>query len=268
MIAAPPAGRLVATALLALLALAAALTGETVSARARATATQIERALTVQVLAPHDSAGVARASEALRRTRGVMRAAPMDAARAAQLLQGRGGGVDPADVPPLHLIEVLRAPEASDAVIAAALRSAGVRAELHSGETQGPARTAIFAEYGGAGAAALLLLAIALLHAGAGREAGVAADLGAPRGAVLAAHGRSGAVAGFAAGGVATAVLVAVAAALPVLAGDPLPSDMLSARSAAEIALVLLAPLAAMGAATLGARAGAARAYDSADRLA
>jgi len=266
MMAAPPAGRSVATALLTLLALAAALLGESVGARAQATASAIGRALTVQVLAPQDSAGVARASEALRRTRGVVRAAPMDAVRAAQLLQGRGGGVDPADLPPLHLIEVLRAPEASDAAIAAALRNAGVRAELHGGEAREPAQTASIARLGGGAAALLLLLAIALAHAGAGREAGVAADLGMERGEALAAHGRSGAEAGFAAGGVAAVLIVLAAASLAFVVGEP--AAMPASLSASAVALVLLAPLAAMGAAALGARAGAARAYDAADRLA
>jgi hypothetical protein len=96
----------------------------------------------------------------------------------------------------------------------------------------------------------------------------LAADLGAPRGTALAAQGRSAASAGFWAGLIAAVLASFGAAGVLAAMGDWVSWPQMIARlSAEETALVLTAPLAAASAATLGARAGAARAYDRADRL-
>jgi hypothetical protein len=165
---------------------------------------------------------------------------------------------------------VQRSPAASNAALASALRAAGVRAELHSADAGAARSAAARATMGGSGAALTLLLAIGLAYAARPSPAAVvAADLGAPRSTVLAAHGRAAAPAGFAAGALAAVLAVWGGAGVLLFADDPVAlADMPSRVSAAETALVLLTPLAAAGAATLGARAGAARDYDRAERLA
>ncbi len=268
------AGLFIATALLAAVALCATLAGGSISSHVRADAARASGALTVRVLSPATPEGVATAARVLRRTPGVITAEPMDGARAARLLaQWGGAAVDAADLPPLHLIEVRRSAD-TDGRIEADLRGAGVRAELYGA---GPAdtratRIADVAEYAAISAVAATLLAIALLFRAAalarGVAAALAAELGGTRGDSLSAYGRGACTLAFLAG--VTAAIASVLAAPGVLMamGETLSVQGMAARiTSMEAALVLLAPLVAAAAATLGARAGAARAYDRADRL-
>lgn len=255
------------TALLALAAVAAALVGDRVGADARGRAARDGGALTVMVMSPPET--IARATAALRATPGVIEAAPIDAARAARLLDPQGG-VLAADLPPLRLIEVRRTPDATDAALRTALRDAGVRAEIRGADVAPALRTARIASGAGLAGALALLLAIALAHATRRTDAAaLAADLGAPRAATLAAHGRAAAPEGFAAGALAASAVASVATGVHFVAAEPVSFGAMLARvSAPELALLLLAPLASAAAATLGARMGAAHAYDRAERLA
>ncbi|MDX2233960.1 MAG: hypothetical protein NW200_05635 [Hyphomonadaceae bacterium] len=267
------AGLMLASALLAAAALLSALAGETVAAHAHAAADRAASSLTVRVLSPDADAAVETAAEALRATPGVAFAAPITPARAAQLLEAAGGGpVDPADLPPLRLIEASRDPaEADDAAITAALAAAGVRADLIAAPAE-PAPAAFWGRAGGLLGTLILGAALALVfHRAAradGQTAALGADLGAARGAILAAYGRSGAEFAFLTG--IGAALVVVAGAAGVLSALPVPvsSAVMAARiSPMEAAIVLLAPLYAAAAAAWGARSGAAAAFDAADRL-
>lgn len=263
----------VATTLLAIAALACALIGETVAAHARHDATRAAGALTVRVTAPGDEDAVARAAAVLADLPGVQFAASMSRARAARLLETAGGGpVDPATLPPVRLIEAARDPEiATDAAIEAALAAAGVRADLFA-PPPAPDDDAALATLAGRAGAAAILLALALLFALAARAEGgpaaLGADLGAPRGRILAAYGRNAAEFAFIAG--ALAALATTAGAAGVLTGRPVPvslGGMVERISAMEAVIVLLLPLATALAAAMGARAGAAGVYDAADRL-
>ncbi len=269
----PGAGVFIAVALLTLAALAAALTGETLGAHARADAARTAGALTVRVRTPDTEAAVETAAAALRALPGVRFAAPVTRQRAARLLEQAGGGpVDPDTLPPVRLIEAGRDPAlATDGAIGQALLERGVRADLIS-PPPAPAGTAALAGPAGFAGAAVLLVALALLLRSASlaapAPAAIGADLGAPRARVLAAYGRTGAEFGFTAGLLGT--LATVAGAAGVLTGLPMPvslADMVARISSMEAAIVLLAPLLAAGAAAVGARWGAADAYDRADRL-
>ena len=263
-----------ATALVAGAALGAALTANTIVTHARAA--DADGALVVRVLAPPGPEAVTTAARLMRQLPGVTRAAPMDAARAADLLGAWGGApVDPATLPALRLIEARRsAGRASDTEISAVLRAGGIRAELHSADTGAgdSAQTAGIATCAGVAAVTVLALVLLLLHAAdaraRGAAAGLLADLGATRGGVVGAYGRDAAGFAFAAGGAAALVTAFVAAGVLIALGEPLSLDMMLARvSSSEAALVLLAPLATAALATIGARAGAARAFDRADQL-
>ncbi len=268
------AGLFLTTMLLALVALCAALAGGTYAAHARAADMRANSALTVRVLSPATPQGVATATKVLRGTPGVVSAEPMSAARAAQLLaQWGGAAVDPADLPSLHLIEVRRDASA-DARIESYLRGAGLRAELYGARPAdtGARRLADLATNAAVLAVGAILLAIVLVFEAAaharGAAAALAAELGGGRGESLAAYGHSACEFAFLAGVAAAIVCTASAPGVLAIAGETLSLRGMVARiSSVEAALVLLAPLLTAAAAALGARAGAARAYDRADRL-
>lgn len=270
----PGAGLFATTLLLALVALGGALAGANLAAHAEAEAARANGLLMVRVLSPATPEGVSTAAAVLRRTPGVTAVRPMDAARAAELLASQGGGaVDPADLPALHLIEVTRAPEA-DTRIRDALRGTGLRTELYGAEPAGPlsARSAQLAIDAALAAVAALLLAIGLTFSAAaganGAAAHLGADLGATRPEVLAAYGRTAFATAFAAGAAAAVICTLAAPGVLMTLGETLSLEAMIRRiSPVETALVLLAPTLSAIAATLGARAGAARVFDRADRL-
>ena len=268
------AGLFLATLLLAIVALCATLAGEVFAAHANAGAERARGALTVRVLSPATPLGVAAATRVLRRTPGVLSVQPMDGARAAHLLAQWGGAtVDPAALPPLHLIEVRRKPTA-DGRIESDLRGAGLRVELYGAGPADPgaARLSAVAVNAGAFAAGALLLGVGLLFGAASRARGaaaaLAADLGGVRGDILARYGRSACEFAFLAGAAAAIACTLCAPGVLIAVGAPVSLQAMAARiTSMEVGLVLLAPLVTAGAAALGARAGAARAFDRADRL-
>lgn len=256
--------------LIAVAALAAALIGDALAAHARADAARAARLATVQLTAPDDDSVAARAAAVLGALPGVRSATPIDRDRAAALIAAAGGAaVDPATLPEPRLVEVARDPAVSDAAMIDALRGAGVSGMVFSPEPPPPAPLAL-ADFAGLAAALALLAALALALKSGVREQDFAllADLGAARADALAHAGREGFSFGFAAGLAAAVVTAAGAAGVLSVAGHPLSlADMAIRISPTETALVLLAPLAVAAAAMLGARAGAASAYDRADRL-
>lgn len=264
---------------LVLAGLGAALAASGQTARAARESHRVAGAFTVRVLTPADGKVMTKASAALAAAPGVASAMPMDAARAAQLLTRWGGQpVDEAALPPLHLIEV-RAAAAADPVrvasdLADALRTAGVSAEIYD---SGPARTGSapmvrIGTYAGLGAGLAAFLAIAFLVAGAAAgdraRAVLFADHGASRGDALAAFGRAGAEIAFLAGAGALLLAFVTAPGVRLLAGETISyGAMISDLSSWDVLLALAAPLAAGLAGLLGARFGAASAFDAADRL-
>ena len=266
----------VATALLAGAALGATLTASAVAANARADATHAAGTLMVRVITPATPSAVTTAAALLRDIPGVSSAKPMDAARAADLLGAWGGApVDPAALPALHLIEAHRdAGAAPNAAITEALQSAGIRAELYDAgpSADDGAQAASVAFSAGGLAAAILFVVLLLLYRAAAQAAArtltVLADLGAARRATLALFGRNAAEFAFGAGGLAAAICAFVAPGVLTGLGEHLSLEtMLNRIGAYDAAFALLAPLATALAATIGARLGAARAYDQADRL-
>lgn len=268
------AGLFLTTMLLAVVALCAAMAGGAFAAHTRAADIRTNSALTVRVLSPATPQGIATATRVLRGTPGVVSAEPMSAARAAQLLAQWGGAtVDPADLPSLHLIEVRR-DAGADSRIESYLRGAGLRAELYGA---GPADAGVTLIADLATNAAILavvaiLLVIALVFAAAaharGAAAALAAELGGGRGESLASCGCSAGEFAFLAGLAAAIACTVGAPGVITMAGETLSlQDMVARISSMEATLVLLAPLLTAAAAALGARAGAARAYDRADRL-
>jgi hypothetical protein len=121
-------------------------------------------------------------------------------------------------------------------------------------------------------AAALTMLAIGLVFAAAasarGAAAALAAELGGERGDSLAHYGRSAWASAFPAGMAAAIACVPGQSGVLTLFDHTLSlPDMAARYSPLEVTFVLLAPLLTAAAATLGARAGAASAFDRADRL-
>lgn len=249
------------------------------TARADREAHRVTGAYTVRVLTPADDKVMTKAATALAAAPGVASAQPMDAARAAQLLTRWGGQpIDEAALPPLHLIEV-RAVAAADpvrvaAALADALRVAGVSAEIYDA---GPARSGQapavrIGTFGGVGAALAAFLAVLFVASGAAAadraRAVLFADHGASRGEALAAFGRAGAEIAFLAGAGALILAFVTAPGVRLLAGETISySAMIAGLSSWDVLLALAAPLAAGLAGLIGARLGASRAFDSADRL-
>lgn len=264
---------------LALLGLGLALMSAGAAARAELEAGRVTGAYTVRVLTPAGEDTLAKAAAALAATPGVASAKPMDAARAARLLTRWGGNpVDESALPPLRLIEVRAATDSEPVKVAGALaeslRAAGVAAEIYDAgpaKTEAPAIVRI-GVLGGLGAVGAALLAIAFTAAAAARadriRAKLWADHGAARGLALAAFGRAGAEIAFLAGAAAVLIALLITPGVRFMAGEAISfGGMIVALSPWDLLLAFATPLAATAAGALGARMGAAGAFDAADRL-
>lgn len=268
-------GLLVSLFVLAALGLGLALAGAGAGTRMARDADRLASAYTVRLLSPASDDGMRQAIATLMRVRGVASAAPLDAARAAALLNRWGGDpVDQAALPKLNLIEVTARGDSAASRLADALKAAGLRAEVYgSGPADaGPreiARQTMIAGLLGTPAALLALMFAAGAAARTERtRLALWAEHGAARGAVLAAFGRAGAEAAFLAGAAALVAAVIAAPGMRMLAGEAISyGAMISALSASDVLVALATPLAAAAAAALGARFGAAGAFDRADRL-
>lgn len=272
-------GLFLSLAILVAAGLAVALGAAGLSARATHEAARVASAYTVRVLPPASDEALSRAVSALAAAPGVRTAQPMDAARAAQLLTRWGGkAVNAADLPPLRLIEVRLAspgdPVRTPALLTERLRTAGVAAEIYDAGPADPGRPASIrlAGIAATGICGAILLGLYFAAAAAARtervRATLWADLGVTRGGALAAFGRAGAEIAFLAG--ATAVILALIAApgVRMAAGETISfSSMIASLSSWDVVIAFATPLLAAAAATLGARAGAAQAFDAADRL-
>jgi cell division protein FtsX len=236
----------------------------------------------VRVLAPEGPTAIAAAEAALTRSPHVVRAAPMTAERAANLLAQWGDSpVSAADMPALRLIEIDLAPGAAGADVSgdivATLAQGGVTAELigapvsgSGGELAGFVRNAALwaaLAFGGVMAAIVSLSARSL--AARRRELVIVmADVGATRTRTAGHIGDEAALIGLYAGGVG-AVLAALTAALVLLALIPeatietLPDMLLPI----DLLPIVAAPLGAALAASLGARAAAGFFHGQAARI-
>lgn len=266
-------------ALLIAAALAVALGASGAAARSASETTRAATAYTVRVLPPASEDALTKAVAALTASPDVTSARPIDGARAAELLSRWGGRpIDAADLPPLRLIEVRLAkagdPVRTPAALTDRLRTAGVAAEIYDAgpadaDQPVPARTAVLA---GAGVCAALLLALWFAGVAAATRdrvrAAIWADLGADRAATLAAFGRAGAEIAFLAGAAVAILALMAAPGVRMAAGETISfGSMLASLSPWDVLIALSAPLLAASAVSLGSRAGAAAAFDSADRL-
>ena len=272
-------GLFLSLALLIAAGLAIALGASGLSARAAHENARVASAYTIRVLPPASEDTLAKAVTALSAAPGVRTAKPMDAARAAQLLTRWGGKqINAADLPPLRLIEVRLAaagdPVRTPALLTERLRTAGVAAEIYDAGPADPGRPASVRLATTAGTAVCIALFAALFFAAAAAarteriRATLWADLGATRVAALAAFGRAGSEIAFLAGA-ATVILALVAApGVRMAAGETISfGSMIASLSSWDVLIAFATPLLAAGAASLGARAGAAQAFDAADRL-
>ncbi len=236
-------------------------------------------AYTVRVLSPATDEAVIKAAAAIAAAPDVRAARPMDAARAAALLSRWGGRpFNARDLPPLRLIEV-RTVAAKDAAAMAALlterlRTAGVAAEIFDSGPPEPAGAVLprLAAVAGAAIAAVIALAVASALAAAAHaertRAALWADHGATRRATLAAFGRAGAEVAFIAGAAAVVLALIVAPGMRAAAGETISfQSMIASLSPWDVLIGLGAPLVAGAAGLVGARIGAASAFDAADRL-
>lgn len=259
--------------------LVVALGASGLGARAASETARVASAYTVRVLPPASEDALAKAVTTLSAVPGVRTAQPMDAARAAQLLTRWGGRpINAADLPPLRLIEV-RLAEPGDSVSTPALlterlRTAGVAAEIYDAGPADPGRPAgaRLTAIAGAGTCGAILLALYFAAAAAARaertRATLWADLGATRAATLAAFGRAGAEIAFLAGAAAVILALVAAPGVRMAAGETISfATMIASLSSWDMLIALVAPLLAAAAASFGARAGAASAFDAADRL-
>lgn len=233
----------------------------------------------VRVLNPATDEAVSSAAAALSQTPDVRGARAMDPARAAQLLSRWGGRpFDAKDLPPLRLVEV-RTEGTTDTVTMSAalmdrLRAAGIAAEVYDSgplptASAASSRLAFFAGISIATALTLaLVFALATAAQGERTRATLWADHGATRRATLAAFGRAGAEVAFLAGAAAVLLALIVAPGMRAAAGEAISfSSMIASLSPWDVLISLGAPLAAGAAGLMGARIGAASAYDAADRL-
>ena len=236
----------------------------------------------IRVLAPEGPEGLAAAEAALAQSPYVASAAPMTAGRAAAIL-GQWGGVDvnAADLPPLRLIEIELASDIDSADpsgdIVAALAQGGVTAEMiqapDAASGGGLAERVRLAAYVGAGAFALVMIAIVWLAArglaARRRElVTVMTDLGATQaqaaGRIADEAAMLGLYAGLAGGLLAGVVgLIIVLIAVPGASLTSLPA-LLSIEDALP---VVAAPIIAAIAAGWGARAAAVFFHGQAARL-
>lgn len=242
-------------------------------------ARQAASAYTVRIVMPATDDAVTKAALVLAATPDVRAAAPMNAARAASLLSRWGGRpFNAADLPALHLIEVRTVGVTDTAAMAGALKTrlstAGITADVYD---SGPARpqgavSARNARAAGGAIALAALLALAFATAAAARaeraRATLWADHGATRHATLAAFGRAGAEVAFLAGAAALILALALTPGMRAAAGEAISfRSMIASLSPWDVLIGLGAPLAAAAAGMIGARIGAAAAYDAADRL-
>lgn len=237
----------------------------------------------VRVIAPEGPAGIAAAEVALAQAPQVTSAAPMTAGRASALLAEWGGAeVAPADMPPLRLIEVELAGEASPEVdvagdIVAALAQGGVTAEVIEAPNDaggaglsGRVRAAAF--WGSIAFAAMMAVIIWLaarsLAARRREMVTVMCDLGATRSQAAGRVADEAAVLGLYAGlvGGALAAIVGLTVlwlAIPGLSLNSLRDMILPI----DLAPIVAAPLGAAIAAGAGARAAAGYFHGQAARL-
>lgn len=235
----------------------------------------------VRVLAPEGPEATPLAQAVLADRPEVARAAPMSQARAADLLARSGGGVAAEDLPPLRLIEVELAPDASaeagDA-LEAALAAAGITAEAvrapegtNTGALAVRARqVALWAAVAFAGAMALIISLAARGFVARQRDlVAVLADLGATRGKAAGRVADQAAASGFWAGltGAALAGAAGAGLMLAFIPGATL-SGLPSLLLPIDVAPLAAAPLFAAIAAGMGARRAAESHYDHAARLA
>lgn len=272
-------GLFVGLAILIAAGLAVALGASGLAARAANDIDRANTAYTVRVLPPASDDALAKAVTALTGAPGVRSARPMDAARAAQLLTRWGGRpVSAADLPPLRLIEVRLAaagdPVRTSALLTERLRTAGVAAEIYDAGPADPGRPAAvqLALVAATGICLALLVAVYFAAAAAARGESVRArlwaDHGASRADALAAFGRAGSEIAFIAGAAAVVVALAVAPGVRLAAGEAISfGSMIASLSPWDVLVALATPLTAAAAAAIGARAGAAVAFDRADRL-
>lgn len=236
-----------------------------------------------RVLAPEGPEGVAAAQTALIGAPHVASAAPMNAARAAALLEEWGGApIAEIDMPPLRLIEIELTPAPANADVAgdlvAALERGGIAAEVvlapaSAGAGGFASRIKLGAFWAAAAFALVMALIVALSARGlAARRSDlvqVLADLGATRGQAAGRVADEAALSGWWAG-VTGAALAALAAAGLLYALTPGATvDSLAAMIVPiDAAPLLAAPMFAAVAAAMGARAGAESLYAQAARLA
>lgn len=236
----------------------------------------------VRVVAPEGPEGLAAAEAALAQSPYVASAAPMTAGRAAAIL-GQWGGVDvnAADLPPLRLIEVelasnLDSPDPSGDIVAA-LAQGGVTAEMiqapDTANGGGLAERVRLAAYVGAGAFALVMMAIVWLAArglaARRRElVTVMTDLGATQAQAAGRIADEAAMLGLYAGlaGGLLAGLVGLAIVLIVVPGASVVT-LPQIVSLEDVLPVAAAPIIAAIAAGWGARAAAVFFHGQAARL-
>jgi cell division transport system permease protein len=236
----------------------------------------------VRVVAPEEPSAIQSAQAVLASAPQVARAAPITAARAAELLQQWGGDqVAIMERPPLRLIEIELVPGSEDTDVngdlVAALAQVGVTGEVVRPQTgagvAGMAmRARLIAILGASAFAAVMALVVSLaMRTMAARRTDfvvVLADLGATRSQAAGRVADEAASLGLRAGllGAALAAIVAVGVVLALVPGatiDTLP-DIIGFADAAPLAA---APLIAAFAAALGARAAASNIYNRAAKL-
>lgn len=228
----------------------------------------------VRVQQPADMSGVAKAAEILGRTDGVAAALPVSPERAALLLQQAGVNLTPDRLPTLLMIEAQVEGRLGDPKtrLRELLAREGVLAEIDAAPLA-DAQPIREAAWGAGLITALLGLSLIWLSARAqalvaGAAAVINADIGAPLSRTLSSYGRSGALFGFRAGLIGSAIAVAatIGAIIAPRVGPTL-ADVWALTGRLELAMVFIAPLLIALAACSGARAGGAEAHRKAERI-
>lgn len=236
----------------------------------------------VRVLAPEGPQGIAAAEAALARSPLVSSAAPMTAGRATSILRQWGGAdMNPADLPPLRLIEIELAasPDSADinGDIVATLAEGGVTADVitapDAASGGGVAERVRMAALWGAAAFALVMTIIISLAArglaARRRElVTIMTDLGATEGQAAGRIGDEatmlGLYAGLAGGALAAFIALSIMLlAIPSATLETLPRMILPL----DLAPVAAAPIVAALASGVGARAAASHFHVQAARL-
>jgi hypothetical protein len=263
------------TAVLACLGARAAVSVSAVELRAQ------QDYMIVRVRAPEDESGLHRAAAVLVGARLRAEVEVMSPARAAALLSGGGGDVDPAALAPLRLIEVRLPAELSATPVLAReltglMEDAGVAADIVLPRQDAPAGGVDRMSRAALWTAGFLSLGMALIIALSARAIAsrrsdfiaVLADLGEPRGAAVQRLTDEAGAAAFVAGalGAGFAAVAAAVAARFALATPDLAAIFAHVRPV-DGAIALAAPFLASLAAGTGAWLSAGARYSRAARL-